>query len=116
MSLASEYGRYGYRRITALLRTDGWRVNHKRVERIWRQEGLSPSGVGCGSHDGSCVRLRPQHRNHVWAYDFVFDRTRDRAVNNAMLPIQGSVACFMQLASGLDKQGGADGKVILSPA
>ena len=40
VSLASEYGRYGYRRITALLRTDGWRVNHKRVERIWRQEGL----------------------------------------------------------------------------
>ena len=44
VSLASEYGRYGYRRITALLRGDGWRVNHKRVERIWRQEGLKVPG------------------------------------------------------------------------
>ena len=88
VSLASEYGRYGYRRITALLRTDGWRVNHKRVERIWRQVRLKvPSrqpkrgslerGGRLWFNDGSCVRLRPQHRNHVWAYDFVFDRTRE---------------------------------------
>jgi transposase InsO family protein len=40
VELASRYGRYGYRRITALLRHRGWRVNHKRVERIWRREGL----------------------------------------------------------------------------
>ena len=38
--LASRYGRYGYRRVTAMLRGEGWRVNHKRVERIWRGEGL----------------------------------------------------------------------------
>ena len=80
--LASEYGRYGYRRITAMLRTDGWGVNHKRVERIWRQEGLKvptrqPKRSRMWFNDGSCIRLRPEHRNHVWAYDFVFDRTRE---------------------------------------
>ena len=82
VSLATEYGRYGYRRITALLNTDGWRVNHKRVERIWRQEGLKvparqPKRGRLWFNDGSCIRLRPEHRNHVWAYDFVFDRTRE---------------------------------------
>ena len=80
--LASEYGRYGYRRITAMLRADGWGVNHKRVERIWRQEGLKvparqPKRGRLWLNDGSCIRLRPEHRNHVWAYDFVFDRTRE---------------------------------------
>ena len=82
VSLASEYGRYGYRRVTALLRADGWGVNHKRVERIWRQEGLKvparqPKRRRLWLNDGSCIRLRPEHRNHVWAYDFVFDRTRE---------------------------------------
>ena len=82
VSLASHYGRYGYRRITAMLRTDGWGVNHKRVERIWRQEGLKvparqPKRGRLWLNDGSCIRLRPEHRNHVWAYDFVFDRTRE---------------------------------------
>ena len=82
VSLACEYGRYGYRRITALLRADGWQVNHKRVERIWRQEGLKvparqPKRSRIWFNDGSCIRLRPEHRNHVWAYDFVFDRTRE---------------------------------------
>ena len=82
VSLASEYGRYGYRRITALLQREGWRVNHKRVERIWRQEGLKvparqPKRGRLWLNDGSCIRLRPEHRNHVWAYDFVFDRTRE---------------------------------------
>jgi len=82
VSLASHYGRYGYRRITAMLRTDGWGVNHKRVERIWRQEGLKvparqPERGRLWLNDGSCIRLRPEHRNHVWAYDFVFDRTRE---------------------------------------
>ena len=52
--LASRFGRYGYRRVTDMLRIEGWGVNHKRVERIWRQEGLkvrsgSRSEVGCGS-------------------------------------------------------------------
>ena len=78
--MASEYGRYGYRRITALLRAEGWWVNHKRVERIWRQEGLKvpakqPKRRRLWLGDGSCIRLRPTHRNHVWSYDFVMDRT-----------------------------------------
>jgi len=80
--MASEYGRYGYRRITALLRTEGWWVNHKRVERIWRQEGLKvpakqPKRRRLWLGDGACIRLRPTHRNHVWSYDFVMDRTSE---------------------------------------
>lgn len=64
VSLASKYGRYGYRRITALLRAEGWRVNAKRVERIWRREGLKvprrqPKRGRLWLNDGSCVRLRP---------------------------------------------------------
>jgi len=82
VSLATRYGRYGYRRIAALLRADGWRVNHKRVERIWRREGLKvpknqPKRARLWLNDGSCVRLRPEHRDHVWAYDFVSARTHD---------------------------------------
>ena len=82
IQLALKYGRYGYRRITALLQQDGWQVNHKRVERIWREEGLrvpkkQPKRGRLWLNDGSCVRLRPMHRNHVWSYDFVADRTRD---------------------------------------
>ncbi len=78
--MASQYGRYGYRRITGLLRLEGWRVNHKRVERIWRREGLrvpkkQPKRSRLWLNDGSCVRLRPEHRNHVWSYDFVMART-----------------------------------------
>lgn len=80
--LAREYGRYGYRRITGLLHGEGWRVNVKRVERIWRQEGLKvpqkqPKRGRLWLNDGSCVRLRPLHRDHVWSYDFVADRTKD---------------------------------------
>jgi putative transposase len=82
MALALQYGRYGYRRITALLREVGWRVNKKRVERIWRQEGLKvpqkqPKRGRLWLNDGSCIRLRPEHPNHVWSYDFVEDRTHD---------------------------------------
>jgi putative transposase len=82
VSLASQYGRYGYRRITALLRNDGWRVNHKRVERIWRQEGLKvpqkqPKRGRLWLHDGSCIRLRPIRKDHVWSYDMAMDRTSD---------------------------------------
>ncbi len=82
VELAQEYGRYGYRRITALLRRDGWLVNHKRVERIWRQEGLKvpqkqPKRARLWLIDGSCIRLRPIHRNHVWSYDFMAARTHD---------------------------------------
>ena len=82
VQLALKYGRYGYRRITALLQRDGWQINHKRVERIWREEGLKvpkkqPKRDRLWLNDGSCVRLRPTHRNHVWSYDFVADRTHD---------------------------------------
>jgi putative transposase len=82
IALAKRFGRYGYRRITALLRAEGWSVNHKRVERIWRREGLKvpprqPKRGRLWLADGSCVRLRPERPNHVWAYDFVEDRTRD---------------------------------------
>lgn len=80
IALAQQYGRYGYRRITALLRSEGWHANHKRVERIWRQEGLKvplrqPKRGRLWLNDGSCVRLRPERPNHVWAYDFVEDQT-----------------------------------------
>lgn len=79
MRLASKYGRYGYKRITALLRVEGWRVNHKRVERIWREEGLKvpkrqKKRGRLYLNDGSCIRLRPCWKNHVWSYDFVSDR------------------------------------------
>ena len=82
ISLASEYGRYGYRRVTSLLQEAGWRVGRDRVERIWRREGLKvpakqkPRGR-LWLNDGSCVRLRPQHPNHVWSYDFVSAATYD---------------------------------------
>ncbi|MHC4216729.1 MAG: IS3 family transposase [Planctomycetota bacterium] len=82
IALAREYGRYGYQRITALLRTEGWHVNHKRVARIWRQEGLrvprkQPKRRRLWLCDGSCVRRRPEHPNHVWAYDFVHECTHE---------------------------------------
>ncbi len=80
MGLASRFGRYGYRRITALLRRAGWDVNHKRVERIWRREkpkapARQPKRGQLWLNDGSCVRLRPERRNHRWAYAFVQART-----------------------------------------
>jgi putative transposase len=81
-SLACQYGRYGYMRITGLLRAEGWQVNHKRVERIWREEGLKVPRKQRKRRrlwyaDGSCVRLRPEYKDHVWSYDFVADRTSD---------------------------------------
>ncbi len=82
VELATEYGRYGYRRITAMLREEAWRANHKRVERLWRKEGLKvpkkqPKRRRLWLNDGSCVRHRPQYKNHVWSYDFVAARTED---------------------------------------
>jgi putative transposase len=79
---AQRYGRYGYRKVAGLLRQAGWIINDKRVERIWRREGLKvpdqqPKRGRLWLADGSCIRLRPQHRNHVWSYDFVEDRTYD---------------------------------------
>ena len=82
VELATRYGRYGYRRITALLHRAGWVVNMKRVERIWRREGLKvpyrqPKKGRLWLNDGSCIRLRPEYPNHVWSYDFVEDRTHN---------------------------------------
>lgn len=82
IELAAVYGRYGTPRINALLRHEGWHVNHKRVERIWRRAGLKvpgrqPKRGRLWLNDGSCVRLRPAHKDHVWAYDFVSARTHD---------------------------------------
>ena len=82
IELALQYGRYGYRRITALLQAEGWPVNHKRVERIWRQEGLKvpqrqPRRRRLWLNDGSCVRLQPQYPDHVWSYDFLLHHTHD---------------------------------------
>ena len=82
IALASEYGRYGYRRITVELRKAGWPVGKDRVQRIWRREGLKvpqkqkPRGR-LWFNDGSCVRLRPERANPVWAYDFVSASTHD---------------------------------------
>jgi putative transposase len=82
IELARQYGRYGYRRIAAMLRDAGWQVNDKRVERLWRREGLKvpikqPRRKRLWLNDGSCVRLRSQYANHVWSYDFVHHRTED---------------------------------------
>lgn len=82
IELAALYGRYGSPRITGLIRNEGTIVNHKRVERIWKAEGLKvpqkqPKRGRLWFNDGSCIRLRPQHRDHVWAYDFVSCNTHD---------------------------------------
>ena len=82
IELAREYGRYGYRRVTALLRMEGWLVNRKRVQRIWRREGLKvpkkqPKRARLWLNDGSCIRLRAEHKDHVWSYDFVHHRTHE---------------------------------------
>ena len=83
IELARQYGRYGYRKIAELLRRAGWLVNDKRVERIWRREGLKvpakqPKRGRLWLNDGSCIRLRAERANHVWSYDFLEERTHDR--------------------------------------
>ena len=82
IALARDYGRYGYRRIAEMLRRAGWALNDKRVERIWRREGLrvpskQPKRKRLWLNDGSCIRLRAERANHVWSYDFVHHRTHD---------------------------------------
>ena len=82
VELAKDYGRYGYRRIMALLREEGWQINHKRMLRLWRREGLKvparqPKRKRLWFNDGSCIRLRPECRDHVWSYDFVMSRSDD---------------------------------------
>ena len=77
--LAKQYGRYGYRKVGELLRVEGWVVNHKKVERIWREEGLQlphrhKRRRRLYHHDASVIRLRPLYPNHIWSIDFVQDR------------------------------------------
>ncbi len=100
VALASDYGRYGYRRVTALLQAAGWQVGKDRVQRIWRREGLKvPQKHRPRSrlwlNDGSCVRLRPLHRNHVWSFDFVQAQTHDgRTLRILTLIDEHSRACL----------------------
>jgi transposase InsO family protein len=80
--LASRFGRYGYRRITALLREEGWAVNHKRVARVWRQAGLKvpvkqPKRGRLWLNESASIRLKPEFAKHVWSYDFMQDRTHN---------------------------------------
>ena len=80
--LVTNYGRVGYRMVTYMLRNEGILINHKRVERIWREEGLKLPKKQIKKRrlwltDGSCIRLRAEHKNHVWSYDFVEDKTRN---------------------------------------
>lgn len=80
--LAKGHPRFGYRRVAALLRAEGWRVNNKRVRRLWRREGLKiPRRVKkkrrLGHSGNGCVRRRAVRSNEVWSYDFLFDQTAD---------------------------------------
>jgi putative transposase len=77
--LAKQYGRYGYRKVGELLQAEGWHVNHKKVERIWREEGLQlpkrhKKRKRLYHHNASIIRLRPKYPNHIWAVDFVHDK------------------------------------------
>ena len=85
IELAGQFGRYVYRRISALLRKEGWSVSDGRIERLWRREGLKvpqkqPMKGRLWPNDGSCIRLRPEYRNHVRSYDLVHCRTDDGKV------------------------------------
>ena len=80
---ACNYGRVGYRMVTNMMRNSGTKINHKRVERIWREEGLKLPKKQTKKrrlwlNDGSCIRLRPEYKNHVWSYDFVEDKTYNK--------------------------------------
>jgi transposase InsO family protein len=82
IKIACQYGRYGYRRVTDWLNKSGWHVNHKRIERLWQREGLKvprrqPKRRRLWLNDGSCIRLRAEHPNHVWSYDFISERTHN---------------------------------------
>ena len=82
IDLVAQYGRYGTPRITAMLNRQGFKVNHKRVERIWRQQGLKVAKKQkkrrrLWLNDGSCIRLKPEYVNHVWSYDILEDKTHN---------------------------------------
>ena len=79
IELACNYGRYGYRRIHALLQRNQIFIGLYRMKRIWREQGLKvpkkqPKKRRLWLNDGSCIRLRPEYENQVWSYDFVEDR------------------------------------------
>jgi len=99
--LATQYGRYGYRRITALLQREGWQVNHKRIERLWRREGLKvpqrqPKRGRLWLTDGSCVRRRAERKDHVWSYDFVLERSHDgRAIRTLVVVDEYTRECLV---------------------
>ena len=103
IELATNYGRYGYRRITAMLKKD-YLINHKRVERIWREQGLKvpqkqPKKRRLWLNDGSCIRLRPEYKNHVWSYDFIEDRLRNgRKIRWLNIIDEYSKECLASLA------------------
>lgn len=90
-ALARENPRYGYRRIRALLRREGWSVNLKRVHRLWRREGMKVPQIQrkrrrLGQSENGCARRRSERPDHVWSYDFIHDQTADgRGLK--MLPI-----------------------------
>lgn len=82
IEIATQFGRYGYRKVTGMLNLEGWQVGEDRVYTIWRKEGLQvpqkqPKRARLWFNDGSCIRKRPEYKNHVWSYDFVADRTHD---------------------------------------
>ena len=108
VKVAGRFGRYGYRMVTGMLRAEGWVVNHKRVERIWREEGLKvpkkqPKRGRLWLTDGSCIRLRPLYRHHVWAYDFVADRTHDGR-RLKMLTVLRNLSTTMGHSTGLIRE------------
>jgi putative transposase len=81
--LSSKYGRHEYKRVTTLLNQEGWKVNHKGVSRIWREEGLKfpseqPKRSRLWFGNGDCVRNRSEYKDHVWSYDFVHEITKDK--------------------------------------
>jgi putative transposase len=82
LELVRAHPRYGYRRMTTLLRQEGWRINRKRVYRLWRRQGLRVPQKArkkrrLGHSGNSCLRRRAEHKDHVWTWDFIFDRTRN---------------------------------------
>ena len=101
IELARQYGRYGYRRITAMLNQAGWHVNHKRIERLWQREGLKvphkqPKRGRLWLNEYSCIRLSAQHTDHVWSYDFVHHRTEDgKAFRTLNIVDEYSRECLM---------------------
>ena len=106
IKLAGQYGRYGYRRVHALLQAQGWQVSHGRVARIWRREGLKvphkqPKRSRLWLNDGSCMRLHPERANHVWSRDFVFDRTDDGRDRRVHASVPGHACCREMVAKTL---------------